>query len=336
MMECKDVLALISPYIDNELDASKRAAVEEHLPVCDSCKAQLKKIESVVSALESLDELEVPPEISHALYNIASAKKVKEKKVFTAWSSFSFIKYFAATAAVAAIAITVLISQSSKNANELAFHGEISQKAINADSSSSSSINSAKDAIGENGVIKNKSTGKPGADETKTKSLQDNASRQIPATGLATAPGNQTFGSSADLATTPSPDSWPKVIISETNYDRTSSELLLGKIAKETSNLYTVNDATQRRAETIEQAVEKINSRNENGEAMRKPIEALLNETKRDALPVYMEKARFKGSDCWIIIMRWGFGNKGNELNRASLYVTDLSGWKTLHFQSQN
>jgi hypothetical protein len=128
---------------------------------------------------------------------------------------------------------------------------------------------------------------------------------------------------------------WPQIASTTTNYDRTSAEVLFNKIFTATKGLYTVGSAVQIKDWTIDSIIEKIDTKTGNGESMRKPINALLDETKRDALPVYVEKAKYKGTDCWLIIIRWGFGDDRSELNKASLYITDSTGWKTLYYQSK-
>lgn len=130
-------------------------------------------------------------------------------------------------------------------------------------------------------------------------------------------------------------DPWPEVIDSQKNYDAKAADALLADVKKKTENLLTVGDAKNLRGQIMDTLVERISSKTGiNGGLMRSPINSLLDQTKRSAAPVYMEKAKFNKKDCWVVIIRWGFGGLENSLYRASIYVTDPSGWSLFYYAS--
>lgn len=66
-MNCKDALQTFSLYIDNELSASERHAVSDHLAVCPVCRAELIKVKSVVSGLGKMTPPRIPVDLSASI-----------------------------------------------------------------------------------------------------------------------------------------------------------------------------------------------------------------------------------------------------------------------------
>lgn len=58
--ECRDMLPLLSAYLDEELDASKRARVEEHLEACAFCRLALEEMTEASRSYRALLPLFVP------------------------------------------------------------------------------------------------------------------------------------------------------------------------------------------------------------------------------------------------------------------------------------
>lgn len=50
-LSCEEVLALLSDYLDGELDPSALASVETHLHACDGCTKFGGELEATVAAL---------------------------------------------------------------------------------------------------------------------------------------------------------------------------------------------------------------------------------------------------------------------------------------------
>ena len=57
-MRCDEVRTLLSGYIDGELDEKDRDIVEQHLAVCEACRAEhakLKRLEEVTSEMKFIE-----------------------------------------------------------------------------------------------------------------------------------------------------------------------------------------------------------------------------------------------------------------------------------------
>lgn len=52
-MNCKELEELLSPYLDGELDAAQRGAVEQHLGDCPDCKRELANLRTLHGALQA-------------------------------------------------------------------------------------------------------------------------------------------------------------------------------------------------------------------------------------------------------------------------------------------
>lgn len=74
--KCRDMEALLSSYLENELSRGDAAEVEKHLAECADCRGKKEKIEELIFRLSELQE-EVPFFLKNRLYNIP---KIVEKK----------------------------------------------------------------------------------------------------------------------------------------------------------------------------------------------------------------------------------------------------------------
>lgn len=57
-MKCARARRLISDYIDNNLDAKKKSALEQHLKVCSACRNLLEEFEGIVETAQELEDRE--------------------------------------------------------------------------------------------------------------------------------------------------------------------------------------------------------------------------------------------------------------------------------------
>jgi anti-sigma factor RsiW len=59
-MTCRQVVQLLTDYLDGALSAADRVLVEEHLAGCDACTAFLAQLRTASRVLASLGAVEVP------------------------------------------------------------------------------------------------------------------------------------------------------------------------------------------------------------------------------------------------------------------------------------
>ncbi len=88
--KCREIEALLSAYLENELAGADASGVAEHLETCPACRAKKEKIEEIIFRLSDLQE-EVPFFLKNRLYNIPD---ILEKKAPA--KIFIFPKWLAA------------------------------------------------------------------------------------------------------------------------------------------------------------------------------------------------------------------------------------------------
>jgi anti-sigma factor RsiW len=54
-LACRDLVRLVSDYLDGELPPDWRASIDDHLSVCDGCTAYLAQIRQTVALLEQIE-----------------------------------------------------------------------------------------------------------------------------------------------------------------------------------------------------------------------------------------------------------------------------------------
>ena len=68
MMECKDVLANLSCYIDGDGSAELRKALEEHIARCRRCRVVFDTTQKALKIVADAEPFEVPLAASARLY----------------------------------------------------------------------------------------------------------------------------------------------------------------------------------------------------------------------------------------------------------------------------
>jgi anti-sigma factor RsiW len=58
---CRDLVALITDYLDGTLPADWRPALDRHLADCDGCTTYVQQIRSTIDALKRLGTDQRPP-----------------------------------------------------------------------------------------------------------------------------------------------------------------------------------------------------------------------------------------------------------------------------------
>jgi len=68
-MDCKDVLASLSCYIDGEGSQELRRALEEHISRCRRCRVVFDSTGKMLNIVTDADPFEVPLSVSARLYS---------------------------------------------------------------------------------------------------------------------------------------------------------------------------------------------------------------------------------------------------------------------------
>jgi predicted anti-sigma-YlaC factor YlaD len=74
-MGCKHMEALLSAYLDHDLDAGDRRAVDAHLRECSRCRELLSLLRDVSASLQSFPEIEISPSLRGRLLSIPDQKR---------------------------------------------------------------------------------------------------------------------------------------------------------------------------------------------------------------------------------------------------------------------
>jgi anti-sigma factor RsiW len=61
-MHCRDLVELVTEYLEGALDDDRRAAVEAHLADCDGCTTYLEQMRTSILVTGRLREDQIPPE----------------------------------------------------------------------------------------------------------------------------------------------------------------------------------------------------------------------------------------------------------------------------------
>jgi anti-sigma factor (TIGR02949 family) len=67
MLRCRDVVELLTEYLEGGLDRATAATLEAHLAGCEPCTAFLNTYRGAVQATRRLKEEDLPPELRQRL-----------------------------------------------------------------------------------------------------------------------------------------------------------------------------------------------------------------------------------------------------------------------------
>ncbi|MBE0447260.1 MAG: zf-HC2 domain-containing protein [Actinobacteria bacterium] len=326
-MNCEGTVDLLSAYIDDELAAEERQHVASHLGDCPNCQAQLTKLKNAVELVRGLDDLDVPAGVERALRQIVEDKPTGTS-LAKRWLAMPKLRYLVATGAVAAIALVSLFSltDTGKLDDKVAVKRAPSKYESKPGQGGPTDEYTYSQEMKEKNALLDHTVGPKGLAETHGATDYS---------GAAGSGQEEAYRHYEKALSTSVDEPWPTVLISRKDYDAASAGVLLDDIHKKTDGLYSVKDAGDRRVQTVNALLEKVTEQGGEGELLRDPINALLDRIKHAALPVYLEKAKFKKQDCWLIIIKWGLGDDKSVLRKTSLYVTDLSGWNIIHSASR-
>ncbi|MFQ5658596.1 MAG: zf-HC2 domain-containing protein [Candidatus Methylomirabilales bacterium] len=74
-MRCEEIQDHLSAYLEDEVGPSERRAIEGHLLDCVRCRHELDLFRQTVSALQSMEEIDVPARLTAAIEADVSARK---------------------------------------------------------------------------------------------------------------------------------------------------------------------------------------------------------------------------------------------------------------------
>ena len=60
-ISCKELVELVTDYLEGVLPSEKRARFEEHLGQCPGCEVYLEQMQQIILTLGKLDEDSIPP-----------------------------------------------------------------------------------------------------------------------------------------------------------------------------------------------------------------------------------------------------------------------------------
>lgn len=73
-MRCEEIQNQLSAYLEDELEPAQRHNIEAHVEECVRCRQELALLRRTVSALQALEEIEVPPRLTAAIQTGVSTR----------------------------------------------------------------------------------------------------------------------------------------------------------------------------------------------------------------------------------------------------------------------
>lgn len=74
-MECRKIQEQLGFYIDEALDERDKAAVEEHLAGCATCRAEMLALKGLLEATRGIEEIDPPSELRQAIAAMTTQRK---------------------------------------------------------------------------------------------------------------------------------------------------------------------------------------------------------------------------------------------------------------------
>lgn len=69
-LSCQELVELITEYLEDALDADRRAAFEEHLAICPPCRGYLREIRVTAQTAGSLNESDIPEDARELMLQV--------------------------------------------------------------------------------------------------------------------------------------------------------------------------------------------------------------------------------------------------------------------------
>lgn len=75
MTTCRDLVTLLTDYLEGRLPLGTRLRLGLHLAICGHCRRYLRQTRLTIRATGSLPDEPIPPELSEALYEVFEATR---------------------------------------------------------------------------------------------------------------------------------------------------------------------------------------------------------------------------------------------------------------------
>jgi anti-sigma factor RsiW len=66
---CRDVVEVVTAYLEDSMSADERAAFEDHLALCDGCVRYVRQIERTIELVGKVHEESLSPQTRQGLLN---------------------------------------------------------------------------------------------------------------------------------------------------------------------------------------------------------------------------------------------------------------------------
>lgn len=87
-MGCQHVQEQLSAYLEDELEPAARRSMDAHLEECVHCRRELEALRRTISALQSLEEIDVPPRLTAAIQAGIAVRERSGWRRLGAWLFF--------------------------------------------------------------------------------------------------------------------------------------------------------------------------------------------------------------------------------------------------------
>lgn len=104
-MNCRDLAALCSAYVDGDLDDRRASAVRGHARVCQACREMLADEEQVRDAASELPAIDPPSELWAGIEARIAAEEIGDSERPRWWFWWQNLREHALPAAVATVAV---------------------------------------------------------------------------------------------------------------------------------------------------------------------------------------------------------------------------------------
>ena len=67
LLTCKEIVRLVTDYVEGGLDSATRARFEDHVVICPPCRAHFAQMRRTIATAGRLREVDVDPEFETAI-----------------------------------------------------------------------------------------------------------------------------------------------------------------------------------------------------------------------------------------------------------------------------